>query len=407
MASADPKGPGKWIMRWRAVDPATGRKEQRTKIFKGTHADAVRRANELEAQQRREPVQSTRGLTLAAFLQDWQAWREAAGNVSIKTAYRDAQYAKVISALIGARPLAGITPRDLDQLTAALRQRKYAGSTVHNTWGCARKALRQARRWHLITGAPWEDAATPPIALNSPSPPSVAETQRLADLLAADQPIAAVLVHALLATGMRKSEALALTWDDIDLDRGAITVSKSLWEAGTKYGLKLQPKNAASRRSVALAADCIGRLKAHKAWIRERQLESGRTWNPDDLVFPAFHGGLWRPSRATAIVAAVARKHGLPTGLHCRRHTHAVLLLERQVPIKVVAGRLGHADPSLTLKVYQHVTEQAAQLAIQALDRGLPYASSQPADAVSVSSDGAEFVHQRVHQSGGKGNKPD
>jgi hypothetical protein len=35
---------------------------------------------------------------------------------------------------------------------------------------------------------------------------------------------------------------------------------------------------------------------------------------PDNLVFPAYHGGLWRPSRATAIVGHVARKHGLKPG---------------------------------------------------------------------------------------------
>jgi hypothetical protein len=45
--------------------------------------------------------------------------------------------------------------------------------------------------------------------------------------------------------------------------------------------------------------------------------------------------------------------------------------MQSQVPIKVVASRLGHADPAMTLKVYQHVTEEAAQLAVQALDRAL------------------------------------
>jgi integrase len=106
---------------------------------------------------------------------------------------------------------------------------------------------------------------------------------------------------------------------------------------------------------------CIARLRAHKAWIRERQVASGRTWNGDDLVFPAY----------TAIVAACARKRGLRTGLHNRRHARATLLLEHAVPTSVVAARLGHADATMTKHVYQHITQQAAQPAVAAPDRSL------------------------------------
>jgi integrase len=358
-------------MVWRAEDPATGKPVQRSRMFEGARHDAVRAANELEAAQRREPVSGTRGVTLAGYLAEWQAWRCEAGNVAEKTAYRDGQYIKVINGLIGERKLAHLGARDLDHLTAALRQQGYASVTVHNTWATLRKALRQAARWKLLSGTPWEGATVPTVPRASPQPPSVAETLRLAALLEPYQPIAAVLVHTMLATGARKSELLALRWEDIDLDRAVLSIHRAVWEAGGRFGIKDQPKNAASRRSVALPGDCVARLRVHKAWVRERQMQTGRAWNPDDLVFPAPQGGLWRPCHATRVVGYVARKHGLATGLHNRRHTHAVLLLEQQVPIKVVADRLGHADPAMTLKVYQHVTEQASALAVQALDRSL------------------------------------
>jgi integrase len=396
MASVKSRGPNRWLLVWRAVDAATGQMAQRARMFSGPRADAVRTANEAEGAERREPVTSAHGLTLARYLEDWQAWRVTAGNVSVKTTYRDGQHAKVIVELIGDRLLTRLSARDLDQLVAGLRQRGYAAATIANTFACVRKALHQARKWSLIAGAPWEGATAPPLPLTSPDPPSVAETLKLAELLAADQPVASVLVHTMLASGARKSELLALNWSDVDLNRGAIAVAKALWEAGGAYGLKPEPKNAASRRSIALPTDCIARLKAHKAWIRERQVASGRTWNPDDLVFPAYHGGLWRPSRATAIVAQVARKHGLRTGLHNRRHAHAVLLLESQVPVKVVADRLGHADPTMTMRIYQHVTEQAAQLAVAALDRGLANASAASVEAMRGSSAQGEFVDSRV-----------
>lgn len=74
----------------------------------------------------------------------------------------------------------------------------------------------------------------------------MADTQRLADLLVSYQPVAAILLHTMPATGARKSEFLALIWDDVDLGRGAISIHKAVWEAGRALGLKRQPKNAAS-----------------------------------------------------------------------------------------------------------------------------------------------------------------
>lgn len=136
----------------------------------------------------------------------------------------------------------------------------------------------------------------------------------------------------MLPTGTRKSALLALNWDDIGLERGVIGIHKALWEAGEPSASSGTPRTR--------QADAVLRWRRmplpgsrRKAWIRERQLASGRTWNADDLVFHAASGGLWRPSRATAVVGHVVRKDGLKTGLHNRRHTHAVLLMQAQVPI--------------------------------------------------------------------------
>ncbi|MFI7222769.1 tyrosine-type recombinase/integrase [Nonomuraea angiospora] len=56
---------------------------------------------------------------------------------------------------------------------------------------------------------------------------------------------------------------------------------------------------------------------------------------------------------------------GLPHARpHDLRHIHATTLLLAGVPVHVVAARLGHADPAITLRVYAHViTEQAATAA--------------------------------------------
>lgn len=53
---------------------------------------------------------------------------------------------------------------------------------------------------------------------------------------------------------------------------------------------------------------------------------------------------------------------------HDLRHTAASLLVRRGVPIKVVAERLGHADASMTLRVYTHVYEEQRREAALSLE---------------------------------------
>lgn len=68
--------------------------------------------------------------------------------------------------------------------------------------------------------------------------------------------------------------------------------------------------------------------------------------------------------------------------LHDLRHLHATTLLPAGVPVHVVAARLGHADPAVTLRVYSHVLrEHAASVGdvfAQAVDAAVSKSVSKP-----------------------------
>ncbi|MFC5984779.1 tyrosine-type recombinase/integrase [Knoellia sp. GCM10027209] len=80
-------------------------------------------------------------------------------------------------------------------------------------------------------------------------------------------------------------------------------------------------------------------------------------------LFPDVAGSLMR--RTVAAINAGHDKPVLPPmRLHDLRHVHATLLLKAGVPVHVVAARLGHADPAITLRVYAHVLrDQAVEVA--------------------------------------------
>ncbi len=86
--------------------------------------------------------------------------------------------------------------------------------------------------------------------------------------------------------GLRQSEALGLTWDCVDLTAATIAITKSLQRHNGAYHLA-ETKTARSTPTIALPAELVPLLRAHKARQLEERLRAGPLWIGDDwdLVF--------------------------------------------------------------------------------------------------------------------------
>jgi integrase len=151
-----------------------------------------------------------------------------------------------------------------------------------------------------------------------------------------------------MTTGMRPSEYLALTRNDLDLERGTVSISHTLeWRKG---GWQLaDTKRPRSRRTIKLQAWVV-------ALLRELMPEEDRDCG-NDLVFQAKRGG---PIREAHFV----RRHFKPLlkaaelpaiRLYDLRHAAATIALAAGVPAKVISEQLGHSSVAFTLDVYSHV----------------------------------------------------
>jgi integrase len=167
----------------------------------------------------------------------------------------------------------------------------------------------------------------------------------------------------LAATGLRRGEALALRWADVDFDSSRISVRRSatiIKHKGERGEILIGPPKSGRPRTVDLDPGTLATLKAYKAEQGTLALMLARD---GAYVLADIEGKLRHPERLSKrFVAAViaARKSlgedQLPTiRLHDLRHTHATLLLAAGVPVKVVSERLGHASAMITLGVYAHV----------------------------------------------------
>lgn len=154
-------------------------------------------------------------------------------------------------------------------------------------------------------------------------------------------------------TGMRRGEALALRWSDIDLDAGTVRVRRAVVQIGTQltYGL---PKNH-EQRHVKISARVVDSLRAWRKAQAAERLAWGPAYQPTDLLFTWEDGRLVQPDYVTKAFVRLVATTGAPRlTFHGLRHTHATLLLRDRWPVHVVAKRLGHKDPTITLTVYAH-----------------------------------------------------
>ena len=112
-------------------------------------------------------------------------------------------------------------------------------------------------------------------------------------------------------------------------------------------------------------------LQEHCRQQAEERLAAGSAWNDSGgLVFTSRWGEPLYPDTVTALMTKLINRYNkaatppakpLPHArLHDLRHLHATTLLLAGVPVHVVAARLGHADPSVTLRVYSHVLREHA-----------------------------------------------
>lgn len=278
---------------------------------------------------------------------------------------------------IGELRLQAVTPARITKLYRDLMTRGGRSGTglSHRTVAYVHAVLRKAFRdavvvEQLLPSNPIERAKRP--RKTAAEPGTVWHPAQLAAFLATAQGHRLFAFYHLPAyTGARRGELLNLRWRDIDLDTPQIRITGS---AAVIAGKRIEGTTKSGRsRTISLDADTAQVLRDH--WKRQAQdrLKAGPDWKgTDDYVFRTAWGQPVHPDTVSSLMTTLIRAHNdrhpdsaLPHArLHDLRHIHATTLLLAGTQVHVVAARLGHADPSITLRVYAHViSNQLAEAA--------------------------------------------
>lgn len=356
------------------MDTDTGKYKQQWYSVKGTKKEAETKLAELLHQLNKGEFIKPDKITMAKFLERWLK-DYTRPNLAPKTAD---WYAYIIhSHLI---PSLGNIP--LTQLKAEHLQRYYAESlsdgrrdgkgalspqTVRHCHVAIHYALEAAIKWGLITRNP-ADSVRPPRSQRHQMQTWSAEELGIF-LEAAKKTPHYALFHLLFASGMRRSEALALRWCDIDLALCQVYVTRSLQHLSDGTFSFRQPKTSRGRRAIALPPSAALVLKEHHEKQSFDHAFVGKLLKDDDLVFSHLDGKPFLPNSITHAWGKLVKRTGLKyIRLHDARHTHASLMLKQGVHPKIVQERLGHASIQITLDTYSHVAPGLQEAAAARFD---------------------------------------
>jgi integrase len=339
-------------------DPVTAKRRQRSKQIHGTEAQALleaeRIAQELDAGLYVDDSSMTVADLIEAFLAAKAHQLEPSSLVNYRHALKHLEP-------ISRRRINQVSGGALTLLYSRMLEAGHSAAVVHSTHRVARAMFRSAVRWGYLRDDPTFRAEVPRYRPREMTTWSGVQLSTFLEATTGDRLHVFWLLAAM--TGMRRGEVAALQWSDIDLTARTVTVTRNMRVVDGRV-LEGKPKTASGRRTIALDDATVEYLRVLRAsrptgisgdWVHVVCKPDGMPYNPASV--------------SKAFDRTVARLDLPRIRLHDLRHSWASLALEAGVHIRVVADRLGHSSPTVTLNVYSHSTPKLDRAAAEAVSQ--------------------------------------
>lgn len=334
---------GKWVacvdLGWKE-----GKRRRRTAIAR-TRPEAVKKLKALLAEQEAGVLVAGNNQTLQTFLDSWLEGT-IRGQLAFNSyeAYRSACHNYIIPHL-GTISLQSLTGQQVEKAKGIMLAEGATKQSTRYALRVLRLALNRALRWGLVSRNVALSVDLPRVRPKETKAFSKEEATRF--LAACEGHQAANMFKLILALALRKSEALGLRWQDVDLDKGLVHIRASL-QRGDNGAELVAPKSQRAARTLHLPA--LGReaLEAQRAGQHP----------PGEYVFTNYRGAPYDERMINHYFNQICKREGLPLiTVHGLRHTTSTLLLMEGTPVHVVSELLGHSSVLITLSVYAHVLE--------------------------------------------------
>lgn len=333
--------------------------------------------------------------TLSEYAESFHLMRK--GTMGSPLAYeREGYDIRHIQELFGETRIRDLRPGDIKQAYATAREKgRFSESELHRIHVKLRQIMDAAVADEYVPKNPCSTISVPmPKDITRKAPPLEEVRRMWAELLAEEPCAQAIATMLIIDLGLRKGEALGLTWKNYDCETGEALIVQQF----TNDKKLRRPKSTNSNRRITASAtlrECLIQWKSIQAELFARcgiaqcpetpiahsirsHKDEGGTYaeviHMDNKNYArwfrnfAVDNGFGTYKTVTSEFTRAGKKRIRGTGYegicpHMLRHAQATYLIGSGTDIKTVQARLGHASPNTTLSIYSHAIAANDRLA--------------------------------------------
>lgn len=364
------KQTGKWDFIFNSgIDPITGKRKQIRRRGFESKRNALDEMTKLRAEVLENEFQDLTKMTYERFMEEWFQERK---NTLQKTTFEihSIYYRKFIKPKLGQLKVQQIAPIQIQKfINELVNETSYSEHTIHLIFRIVSASLKKAKVLKLIKHNPADGITLPKIKKREMSIWSLKQVNHFISKSSNISRLTRCYIGFLISifTGMRQGEILGLRWQDIDFETQTIFVRQTLTQDAE---LKSGAKNEASVRSIHIPYKLVDELRAHRKQVVLERLLHGQSYHDNDLVVCTRNGKPMIPRNFRKEFYNLTEKVRLPKiRFHDLRHTHATILIQQNVNVKLISERLGHSDIETTLNTYSHVLPDMQKSVSDKLDK--------------------------------------
>ena len=352
--------PGVWLLRAYAGRDRTGRPVQIARTIRGGKraAQTALAALVTEVEERGMSGSFDGRMTVGQLLDRWLEYLTPIRQPTTIQGYR-VNVRRVKSAL-GSVRLSKLTTRHLDETYRMWLGDGLSPGTVRTSHGVLAAALHQAVRWGVVAKAVTDSASPPSVVHDVQEATDPDVVRKLVSAAEERYPVLAVTIALAAITGCRRGELCGLRWCDVDTDKSVLRIERAIRHGLDRKELVVGPTKTRQRRTIALDPLGLAVLGSHRMKAENLAKTVGAKLSEDAYILSLDVVGRepMRPDTITEEFRQLCKQLGVRLRFHDLRHFTATQLIGAGVDVRTVAGRLGHSDPSVTLRIYANAIEQ-------------------------------------------------
>ena len=336
-----------------------GSRKQKWKGGFETKAEATKALSEYKAKIVLKQYITNSNITVESYLTSWFEHHKKVIEPSTANGYRVNIYNHIIPQ-IGNIKLSNLKAADIENMCLDLQKNKHlSGKTIKYVYNVLKVALKEAVNNKLIETNVALQAKTPKVAKYKAT---VLSPEQLNILFSAvknttyetEIKLAAVL-------GLRRGEVLGIRNQDINYAQHTISieqqvsVTKVVSDKADKnklFNIK-DLKSDCSHRTIFISKDVEDLIKRRQIYNQSQKSKLGENYIDKDLLCCKDNGDIISPQTLYHAFKRVLKECDLPSiRFHDLRHSYATMLIDLNIPIKVISQNLGHSSTAVTDMIY-------------------------------------------------------